>query len=178
MRNGCELAGDGKSIETVEKPTAGGTVPRIVSDIVDVYVFRKSRRRVQFLVLRRRDDLVLGSIWQAIHGKIDPGENAVDTAVREMKEQTGLEPQRVYSADYINQFYDQGSDTIVLAPSFAILVGPNDEPVLAQEYGDYAWCDLEETVARLPWSGQRWAARHIFDVIAVGGEEAEFYAIR
>jgi dihydroneopterin triphosphate diphosphatase len=154
------------------------TVPQLVSDIVDVYVFRKSRRRVQFLVLRRRDDVVLGSIWQSIHGKIDPGESAVDTAVREVQEHTGLEPHRIYSADYINQFYDHKSDTIVLAPSFAVLVGPGDEPTLSPEYGDYAWCDLEETVARLPWSGQRWAARHIFDVIAVGGEEAEFYAIR
>lgn len=153
-------------------------MPQVVSDIVDAYVFRKSRRRVQFLVLRRRDDVVLGSIWQSIHGKIGPGETAVDTAVREVSEHTGLEPHRIYSADYINQFYDHKSDTIVLAPSFAVLVGPNDEPTLSPEYGDYAWCDLEETVARLPWSGQRWAARHIFDVIAVGGEEADFYAIR
>lgn len=153
-------------------------MPKLVSDIVDVYVFRKSRRRVQFLVLRRRDDVVLGSLWQSIHGKIDPGETAVDTAVREVQEHTRLEPHRIYSADYINQFYDHASDTIVLAPSFAVLVGPSDEPTLSPEYGDYAWCDLEETVARLPWSGQRWAARHIFDVIAAGGEEAEFYAIR
>lgn len=154
------------------------TVPQVVSDIVDVYVFRKSRKRVQFLVLRRRDNVVLGSIWQSIHGKIEPGESAVDTAVREVTDHTGLEPHRIYSADYINQFYDHKSDTVVLAPSFAVLVGPGDEPTLSPEYGDYAWCDLEETVARLPWSGQRWAARHIFDVIAVGGEEAEFYAIR
>jgi dihydroneopterin triphosphate diphosphatase len=153
-------------------------VPRIVSDIVDVYVFRKSRRRVQFLVLRRREDGVLGGLWQSVHGAIEPGETSVETAVRETKEQTGLDPQRIYSADFINQFYDHVKDAIVLAPSFAILVGPTDEPTLGPEYNDYAWCDLEETVARLPWSGQRWAARHIFDVIAVGGEESEFHAIR
>lgn len=153
-------------------------MPQIVSDIVDVYVFRKSRRRVQFLVLKRREDVVLGSIWQSIHGKIDPGESAVDAALREVNQHSGLAPHRIYSADYINQFYDHASDTIVLAPAFAVLVGPSDEPSISPEYDDYAWCDLEETVARLPWSGQRWAARHIFDVIAVGGEEAEFYAIR
>jgi dihydroneopterin triphosphate diphosphatase len=153
-------------------------VPKIVSDIVDVYVFRKSRRRIQFLVMRRREDVVLGNLWQSVHGKIEPGEHSVDAAVREMREQTGLEPQRVYSADYINQFYNHAMDAIVLAPSFAILVGPNDEPTLASPYSDYAWCDLEETVGRLPWSGQRWAVRHIFDVIAIGGEEAEFHAIR
>jgi dihydroneopterin triphosphate diphosphatase len=48
-------------------------VPKIVSDIVDVYVFRKSRRRIQFLVMRRREDVVLGNLWQSVHGKIEPG---------------------------------------------------------------------------------------------------------
>lgn len=152
-------------------------MPRIISDIVDVYVFRRLRKNAQFLVLRRRPDVVLGDTWQSVHGKIEPGERAVEAALREMEERAGLVPRRLYSADYINQFYDHASDTIVLAPSFAALVGPRDQPRLSVEYSDYAWCDLEETVARLPWTGQRWAARHIYDVIATGGEEADFYAL-
>lgn len=152
-------------------------MPQIVSDIVDVYVFRRVQAHVQFLVLRRRPDVVLGDTWQSIHGKIEPGERAVDAALREVTEQTGFLPKKLYSADYINQFYDHHTDRIVLAPSFAALVGSREQPRLSSEYHDYAWCDLEETVARLPWSGQRWAARHIYDVIAMGGEEAEFYAL-
>jgi dATP pyrophosphohydrolase len=152
-------------------------MPRIVSDIVDVYIFRRLNNNVQFLVLRRRPGSVLGDTWQAIHGKIEPGEGAVDAALREVKEGTGLSPQKFYSADYINQFYDHATDSIVLAPSFAGLVGPREQPRLSSDYSDYAWCDLEETVARLPWAGQRWAARHIYDVIAIGGDEADFYCL-
>lgn len=152
-------------------------MPRIVSDIVDVYVFRRKRKDIQFLVLRRRHDVVLGDTWQSVHGKIEPGERAVEAALREVEEHSGLVPIKLYSADYINQFYDHASDTIVLAPSFAALVGASEQPRLSTEYSDYAWCDLEETVARFMWSGQRWAARHIYDVIAMGGEEADFYAL-
>lgn len=152
-------------------------MPKIACDIVDVYVFRRVQARVQFLVLRRRPDVVLGDTWQAIHGKIEPGERAVDAALRELEEQTGFVPQKFYSADYINQFYDHKTDTVVLAPTFAAMVGPRQQPRLTPEYSDYAWCDLEETVARLPWSGQRWAARHIYDVIAMGGDYADFYAL-
>lgn len=152
-------------------------MPRIVSDIVDVYVFRRVKTHVQFLVLRRRPDVVLGDTWQSVHGKIEPGERAVEAALREVKAHTGLDPKQLYSADYINQFYDHRGDIIVLAPAFAVLVGPNEQPRLSTEHSDYAWCDLEETVARLPWSGQRWAVRHIHDVIAMGGAEAEFYAL-
>jgi dATP pyrophosphohydrolase len=152
-------------------------MPRIVSDIVDVYVFRRTRNQVQFLLLRRRPDVVLGDMWQSVHGKIEPGEKASEAAMRQVEERTGLVPTKLYSADYINQFYDHASDTIVLAPTFAAQVKEREKPTSSSEYSDYAWCDLEETVARLPWSGPRWAVRHIYDVIAMGGDEAEFYAL-
>lgn len=152
-------------------------MPRIVSDIVDVYVFRRVRSQVQFLLLRRRPEMVLGNTWQSIHGKIEPNERAVEAAMREVEECTGFVPTQLYSADYINQFYDHASDTIVLAPAFAALILGRGQVRISNEYDDYAWCDLEETVSRLPWSGQRWAVRHIYDVIAPGGEEAEFYAL-
>jgi dATP pyrophosphohydrolase len=152
-------------------------MPRIVSDIVDVYVFRHTRNQIQFLLLRRRPDVVLGDTWQSIHGKIEPGERAVEAAMREVEERTGFVPKKLYSADYINQFYDHASDTIVLAPAFAAMIDASNKLRVSQEYSDYAWCDLEETVARLPWSGQRWAVRHIYDVIGVGGDEADFYAL-
>lgn len=152
-------------------------MPRIVSDIVDVYVFRRVNSNVQFLILRRRADVALGNTWQAIHGSIEPGEKAVDAALRELEEHTGFAPERFYSADFINQFYDHQSDTVVLAPTFAARVSNNAKPRLSSEYSDYAWCDLDETIGRLLWSGQRWAARHIFDVIAMNNEEAEFYAL-
>ncbi len=152
-------------------------MPHIVSDIVDVYVFRHARNQVQFLLLRRRPDVVLGDTWQSIHGKIEPGERAVEAALREVEERTGFVPNKLYSADYINQFYDHASDTIVLAPAFAAMIDVRNNVRISHEYSDYAWCDLEETVARLPWSGQRWAVRHIYDVIGVGGDEADFYAL-
>jgi hypothetical protein len=96
---------------------------------------------------------------------------------RELLEQTGLVPQKLYSADYIAQFYDHASDAIVLAPAFAALVEPRAAVRLSQAHDDYAWCDLDEAVARLLWTSQRWAVRHIHAVIACGGEEAEYYAL-
>lgn len=152
-------------------------MPRIVSDIVDVYVFRRSRRQIQFLLLRRRPDLMLGDTWQSIHGRVNPGEGAAEAALREIREKINLVPAELYSADYINQFYDHQTDQIVLAPSFAAVVSARDKPHCSEEYSDYAWCDLEETVGRLTWASQRWAVRHIYDVIAMGGDEARFYAL-
>jgi dihydroneopterin triphosphate diphosphatase len=152
-------------------------MPRIVSNVVDTYVFRKINGRPQFLVLRKRRDEPGGDVWQSIHSQVGPGESAIATAKRDLLERTGLTPVRLYTADYIGQFYDHVSDSIVLAPTLAALVASKARVALSQDYVDYAWCDLEETTARLIWSAQRWAVRHIYDVIAVGGDESEMYAI-
>lgn len=152
-------------------------MPNIVSDIVDAYVFRKVNARVQFLVLRRNPELSTGNTWQAIHGKISGDETAVEATNRVIRASTGMEPIALYTADFISQFYDHTTDTILLAPTFAAQVSPRSSIQVSKDYVDYAWCDLEETTARLPLSNQRWAVRHIFDVIALAGDEAELYRI-
>lgn len=152
-------------------------MPRIVSDIVDTYLFRTVNARVQFLVVRRRPDVPMGDTWQSIHGKIARDETAVEAARREIEDHTGISPTQMYTADYISQFYDHVTDTIVLAPTFAARVPARAKPKLSAEYVDYAWCDLEETTGRLMWSAHRWAVRHIYDVIAMGGDDAELYAL-
>ena len=152
-------------------------MPKIVSDLVDTFPFRKLNARPQFLVLRRRRGGTAGTAWQAIHTRIAPGESTVEAARRDVKLCTGLVPIRLYNADYVSQFYDHGSDAIILAPTLAAQIDPNAPVSVIHDYSDYAWCDLEETTARLAYTAQRWAVRHIYDVIAMGGEEAEIYAI-
>ncbi len=153
-------------------------MPRIVADIVDAYIFRKMNARVQFLLLLRRADATLGNTWQSIHEQIEPGETALEAAERAVMAATGLSITEAYSADYINQVYDHTRDAVVLAPVFAFAVPPRVRVMLSEEFGDYAWCEREEATARLLWAGQRWAVRHIDEVIGLGGPDAEFYRVR
>ena len=152
-------------------------MPRVMSDSVDVYLFRRINARVQFLILLRRPEVALGNTWHSVHAKIDEGETAYGAALRELRQATGIVPRRLYSADLISQFYDHFSDTISLTPVFAALVEGPGPVILSPDYSDFAWCDLEEAVARLLSNAQRWAVRHIYDVIAMGGPEAELYRI-
>jgi dATP pyrophosphohydrolase len=153
-------------------------VPLLASDIVDAYIFRRTNGRVQFLLLQRHNDLPLGGTWQSIHAKIEPNESALEAAERAVRASTGLEVVDAFSADYINQFYDHETDTIILAPVFAFTVVPKARVALGPEYVDSFWCEREEATARLLWTGQRWAVRHIDEVIAMGGEESEYYRVR
>lgn len=152
-------------------------MPDVVSDIVDVYVFRRLNARVQFLLLQRRADVALGQTWQSFHTQIQQTETTIDAARRAVLELSGLRVSAVYSADYVNQFFDDARDVLVLAPVIAVNVSPQAPVQLGDELRDCAWLDRDEATARLPFTGQRWAVRHIDEIMSIGDAESELYRL-
>ena len=152
-------------------------MPEVVSDIVDVYVFRRLNARVQFLLLQRRADVALGQTWQSFHTQIRRDETTLAAARRAVLELSGLRMSAVYSADYVNQFYDDTRDVLVLAPVIAVNVSPQAPVQLGPELRDCAWLDRDEATARLPFTGQRWAVRHIDEIMSIGDAESELYRL-
>lgn len=152
-------------------------MPRVVSDIVDVYVFRRLNARVQFLLLQRRPDVALPHTWQSFHSQIRIGDTTLETVRRVVKDLCGLNIHEIFSADYVNQFYDEGRDAMVLAPVFAVTVRPQAPLDLGPDFRDAAWFDSDEATARLAFSGQRWAVRHIDEIMGMGEAEANIYRV-
>lgn len=153
-------------------------MPDVVSDIVDVYVFRRLNARVQFLLLQRRADVALGQTWQSFHTQILQNESTLAAARRAVLDLAGLQVSAVFSADYVNQFYDDTRDVLVLAPVIAVNVSPQAPVRLGDELRDCAWLDRDEATARLPFTGQRWAVRHIDEIMSIGDRETELYRLR
>jgi dATP pyrophosphohydrolase len=147
----------------------------ITTDVVDVYVFRRLNARVQFLLLQRRNDVPMARTWQAFHHEIAEGQTAPDAARAALRTLAGLEIDRFYSADFINQFYDEARDVVVLAPVLAVTLAGPARPDLADDFQEAGWFDRDEATARLPFSGQRWAVRHIDEIMGIGEAEAELY---
>lgn len=152
-------------------------MPQVLSDIVDVYVFRRLNARVQFLLLQRRPDVTLPHTWQSFHSQVRVGATTIQTIIDTVWNLSGLNVSAVYSADYVNQFYDESRDALVLAPVFAVNVSPQAPIDLADDYRDAAWFDRDDATARLPFSGQRWAVRHIDEIMSLGDAESTIYRI-
>jgi dATP pyrophosphohydrolase len=153
-------------------------MPDMVSDIVDVYVFRRLSARVQFLLLQRRANVPLGNTWQSFHTQIRQEESTIAAGRRAVRELAGLNVSEVYSADYINEFYDDMRDVVVLAPVLAVNVSPQAPVTLGPEFRDCAWWDTNQAVARLPFAGQRWAVRHIDEIMSIGHAESQLYRLQ
>lgn len=147
-------------------------MPQNVSDIVDVYVFRRRADGVEFLLLRRAADAALGGTWQSVHGHIEPREPAWRAALRELQEETGLEPLRFWQIDFVNTFYVASRDAILMCPCFAAEAPPNAPVVLSAEHTEFAWLATEQALRRFMWPGQRRAVEEILSqIIAAGAAE-------
>lgn len=130
-------------------------MPRLKSRHVEAYVFRRRSGRVQFLVLRRASGRSLPGVWQPVTGKRELGETAVQAALRETKEETGLEPLRLWALETIALFFDAPDDAFVLLPLFAIEVDPKASVRLSREHDAFAFVSAGEAARRVLWASQR-----------------------
>lgn len=146
----------------------GEAMPRIVSNIVDVYPFRRVDGRVEFLMLRRRPEARLGGTWQAVHGKIETGESAVQAGLRELSEETGLRPLRLWQLEHVSAFFVADLDRILMCPGLAVEVSPADAVTLNHEHAEYRWEPADSARTTFIWPGQREAIAEILDVILAG----------
>jgi dATP pyrophosphohydrolase len=124
-------------------------------DLVDLYVVRpdESGGSHEFLQLRRRPNSYLGGTWQTLHGKIEPGESAVETALRELREETSLVPLEFYQLDTINLFYMAANDSIWLCPGFCAVIERAARIVLNEEHDDLRWIARSQVDRFFMWPG-------------------------
>ncbi len=154
---------------------------QIRSDIIDVYVFRRLNpaavavaANVQFLQLRRRSG-ALGGTWQTIMGHSHDGETAVQTALRELHEETGFEPPtllNLWQLEEVNTYFLASHDAIVMSPCFAAEVAPGSEPVLNDEHDAIRWLPRDHCDLHFIWPGQRQAIAGICRDILAGNAPA------
>lgn len=188
-----------------DRPCGG---PRVRTDVVDVYVFRRvadgtlsvsdgrihhgvaasvagrpvadapgsigrGSGGVQFLQLLRASD-PLGQTWQPIMGHVESGETAVATAVRELREEVGLDvasPECVglWALEQVHPFYIAAIDSIVMSPRFACEVPEGWTPRLNAEHTAWRW--VGEARAFM-WPGQKRCVEEILGEIVRGDSVA------
>ena len=134
-------------------------MPEIITPTVSVYPFRQTQRGPEYLALRRANVDHLGGTWQAVHGGIDEGETAVQAAWREVREETGLTPERFWQLDHVETHYLSHKDAIRMVPCFAAELAPDAEPTLGPEHDKHAWLPIDDLRERLIWRSQQKAVQ-------------------
>lgn len=130
-------------------------MPRLDACLIEVYVFRRRGGRVGFLGLRRQPGDSLPGIWQPVTGTLRRGETAVRGALREVREETGLLPRRMWRLESVTAFLDPRRDTIRFVTLFAAEVGSRDVVRLSREHNDHGFLSAREAGRRFLWDSQR-----------------------
>ena len=140
------------------------TVTSVRVSLVDVYVLRGAQSALECLVLRRAAGGRCPGSWEAVHGHIEPGERPAEAAARELAEETGLLPVRLYNVSRVDSFYQHRIDEVALVPVFAAFV-PLEAPVrLGSEHDRFEWLTPAAAESRCAWPRER---RALEDIVAL-----------
>ena len=139
-------------------------MPNMIIRVIDAYVYIPTNDGLLFLLLKRAKTKMYEHIWQGVAGKIEKGEKSWETAKRELKEETGLKPNKMFIVDHVSKFYEQIDDRINLVPVFGIEVN-KQEVVLSNEHSEYKWVTIDEALDLLVWTGQKQAIKIVNNMI-------------
>jgi lipoyl(octanoyl) transferase len=107
------------------------------------------------LLLKRTPDK--GGFWQILTGTMEQGESPLQTAAREIHEETGFSPRldEIRDLGYVHSFAI--ASKFALETTFALRV--DGDPTLSDEHDEHRWCTVEEAEKLLPFAGLRRAVR-------------------
>lgn len=139
-------------------------MPKVVVRVIDAYVFNRKSKEIRFLLLKRAKTKIYEHLWQGVAGKIEAGEAAWEAAIRELKEETGFEPVRIFVADHVSKFYEAHGDWVNMVPVFGIEV-EDEEVILSDEHCEFKWVDFNTAHQTLIWSGQKDGIAAVFNML-------------
>lgn len=133
--------------------TLGSSGLPVRCTMVSVVALCGSGDEPRMLVLRRAGAYLHGA-WSYVAGHVAEGEAGWQTALRELREETGLAPDALYATSFCEQFYSAQADCIEIVPAFVAQIA-EAEVRLNAEHSAFRWVSLDEAAGLLPFGSQR-----------------------
>lgn len=123
---------------------------------VATYLVRANDAGFEVLLVRRAGPRFFGE-WFPVEGFVELGESNEEAALREIREETSLEPLSFYR-EQIDAVWSQVNIPIYV---FVAFVAADSAVRLNYEHTEYEWLTPEEAIGRLPLKEQREALERI-----------------
>ena len=130
---------------------------------VQVVIFADTSSERHYLLLRRVASH--GGFWQSVTGSLEMGETHTQAAVREVREETGIDSaeDELIELDVINNFEIAPQWRAKYAPGvvrneelcFALKVDPCEVLVDSREHDAYVWEPYDRSIEMLYWDSNK-----------------------
>lgn len=104
------------------------------------------------LLIRRGTPPRMGE-WSLPGGRIEPGERAIDAALRELREETGVEARILRLVDVVDGIFPEAGRHYVLIDYVAEWV--SGEPVAGDDATEAVFLPVDAAMARVGWTETR-----------------------
>jgi 8-oxo-dGTP pyrophosphatase MutT (NUDIX family) len=138
----------------------------IESPGVNVAVLKNDYDGWKFLILKRAEESY-GGFWGFMTGSKCGDETVAQVVVRELMEETGLAPERMFATEYLVQFYEPEVDKIWLLPLIVAVVAPDSEVVLSAENSEFRWLLASKAKHLVSWKNLVTAVDNVSEELAI-----------
>jgi dATP pyrophosphohydrolase len=112
---------------------------------VVVFVLMEVEGELRILYLQRSGGRFAGQ-WWPVAGTCEKDEKPINTAVRELKEETGLSPDRIYT--FWKEIIHANRDSHI--ESYVVYVLPESNVILNYEHSEFRWATVSESIEFVP----------------------------
>ncbi len=121
---------------------------------MDVFVVSPRGRGWRVLAMERAATARCPGAWETVHGRIETGELPHDAALRELREETGLVPDRLYNVT-THAFYLHRTATVEVAVAFCAFVHGEPRVTLGEEHSRARWLTRSGAMRQFVWPSER-----------------------
>jgi dATP pyrophosphohydrolase len=132
----------------------------------------------ELLQMRRAKDDYMGGTWQVIRGGVDPNENVIHAALRELREETGLVPREFYRGGSVESFYIETDDTLWHAIAFCAIVDRASEVKLNEEHDAFRWVPRDQMLSQVMWASERQILSDLYHDILDNGPGKPYLRVK
>jgi len=133
----------------------------IESPGINVAVVKKDADGWKFLMLKRAEKESYPGFWGFLTGGRENNETVPQIAVREMAEETGLRPRKLWATEYVFQFYEPTVDKIWILPVIVAVVPADSKVVLSEENSEFRWLTANDAQKIVFWKNLQKALEDI-----------------
>lgn len=128
---------------------------------VNVFPARMSGDNPEFLLLKRRADVVMPNVWQPVSGKIREGETIKAAFFRQVEQKTGIVLPKMYRSDTVHIYYDDYYDAVMAVPFAFCFLEQRNIVLNSSLHCEYTWVSEKQFAVMNPFVAHQRFVEHI-----------------